>query len=55
MDHIQLRPRYQIEANPGPHLVYGFLTAAANAVVAPIHPKAMPVILTPEEDASAAV
>jgi hypothetical protein len=30
----------------GPHLVYGFLTTAANAVVAPIYPKAMPVILT---------
>jgi putative SOS response-associated peptidase YedK len=33
-----------------PHLVYGFLTTAPNAVVEPIHPKAMPVILkTPEE------
>jgi hypothetical protein len=31
---------------PGPHLVYGFLTTAPNAVVAPIHPKAMPAILT---------
>lgn len=30
--------------------LYGFLTTEANAVVAPIHPKAMPVILTcPEE------
>jgi putative SOS response-associated peptidase YedK len=29
---------------PGPHLVYGFLTTAPNAVVEPIHPKAMPVI-----------
>jgi putative SOS response-associated peptidase YedK len=28
---------------PGPHLVYGFLTTAPNAVVEPIHPKAMPV------------
>jgi hypothetical protein len=35
---------------PGPHLVYGFLTTEPNAVVEPIHPKAMPVILaTPEE------
>jgi putative SOS response-associated peptidase YedK len=25
---------------PGPHLVYGFLTTAPNAVVEPIHPKA---------------
>jgi putative SOS response-associated peptidase YedK len=29
---------------PGPHLVYGFLTTTPNSVVAPIHPKAMPVI-----------
>jgi putative SOS response-associated peptidase YedK len=27
----------------GPHQVYGFLTTVANAVVAPIYPKAMPV------------
>jgi putative SOS response-associated peptidase YedK len=26
---------------PGPHLVYGFLTTTPNAVVEPIHPKAM--------------
>ncbi|MBR1177078.1 SOS response-associated peptidase [Bradyrhizobium sp. KB893862 SZCCT0404] len=35
---------------PGPHLVYGFLTTEANAIVEPIHPKAMPVILTTEEE-----
>ena len=35
---------------PGPHLVYGFLTTAPNAVVEPIHPTAMPVILTTAED-----
>ena len=35
---------------PGPHQVYGFLTTTANAVVAPIHPKAMPVILTTDEE-----
>jgi putative SOS response-associated peptidase YedK len=35
---------------PGPHLVYGFLTTAPNTVVAPIHSKAMPVILTTEEE-----
>ena len=34
---------------PGPHLVYGFLTTAANAVVKPIHAQAMPVILTTPE------
>jgi putative SOS response-associated peptidase YedK len=35
---------------PGPHLVYGFLTTAPNAVVEPIHLKAMPVILTTGEE-----
>jgi putative SOS response-associated peptidase YedK len=35
---------------PGPHQVYGFLTTEANAVVKPIHPKAMPVILTTDEE-----
>ena len=35
---------------PGPHLVYGFLTTAPNAIVEPIHPKAMPVILTTVEE-----
>lgn len=35
---------------PGPHLVYGFLTTEPNGVVAPIHPKAMPVILRPAKN-----
>jgi putative SOS response-associated peptidase YedK len=35
---------------PGPHLVYGFLTTEANAVVAPIHDKATSVILTMDEE-----
>jgi putative SOS response-associated peptidase YedK len=30
----------------GEHELFGFLTTVANAVVAPIHPKAMPVVLT---------
>ena len=30
--------------------MYGFLTTAPNAVVEPIHDKAMPVILTTEEE-----
>ena len=34
----------------GPHQVYGFLTTAPNTIVAPIHPKAMPVILTTAEE-----
>ena len=35
---------------PGPHQVYGFLTTEPNAVVAPIHPKAMAVILPTDEE-----
>jgi putative SOS response-associated peptidase YedK len=35
---------------PGPHQVYGFVTTAPNAVVEPIHPKAMPVILYTAEE-----
>jgi putative SOS response-associated peptidase YedK len=31
--------------NVGDHLLFSFLTTGANAVVAPIHPKAMPVLL----------
>ena len=34
---------------PGPHQVYGFLTTSPNAVVEPIHPKAIPAILTTDE------
>jgi hypothetical protein len=35
---------------PRPHKIYGFLTTSPNAVVEPIHPKAMPVILTTDEE-----
>ena len=35
---------------PGPHLVYGFVTTSPNAIVEPIHPKAMPVTLTTDEE-----
>jgi putative SOS response-associated peptidase YedK len=40
------------KVNPveGNHLLYGFLTTEPNAIVAPIHSKAMPVILTTEEE-----
>jgi len=40
------------KSNPiqGRHLLYGFLTTEPNDIVAPIHPKAMPVILTTEEE-----
>jgi putative SOS response-associated peptidase YedK len=34
----------------GEHELFGFLTTDANAVVAPIHPKAMPVTLTAPEE-----
>ncbi len=34
----------------GRHELFGFLTTEANAIVAPIHPKAMPVILTVAEE-----
>ena len=34
----------------GPHQVYGFLTTAPNAVVEPIHPKAMPVLRPTRRD-----
>jgi putative SOS response-associated peptidase YedK len=39
---------------PGPHLVYGFLTTAPNAIVEPIHPKAMPVIRKKSETSGCA-
>ena len=35
---------------PGDHELFGFLTTEPNAVVKPIHPKAMPVILTSDEE-----
>lgn len=35
---------------PGPHQVYGFLTTSPNAIVEPVHSKAMPVILTTDEE-----
>jgi putative SOS response-associated peptidase YedK len=35
---------------PRPQRVYVFLTTSPNAVVEPIHPKAMPVILLTEEE-----
>ena len=34
----------------GQHELFGFLTTEANAVVAPIYPKAMPVILTTPDE-----
>ena len=34
----------------GEHELFGFLTTEANAIVAPVHPKAMPVVLTTNEE-----
>ncbi len=34
----------------GEHRLYGFLTTLPNGVVAPVHPKAMPVLLTSAEE-----
>jgi putative SOS response-associated peptidase YedK len=41
------RGRRGTKANPadGEHLLFSFLTTEPNAVVAPVHPKAMPVLL----------
>ena len=40
------------KANPvdGNHQLYGFFTAEPNGIVGPIHPKAMPVLLTTAEE-----
>lgn len=35
---------------PGEHQLFAFLTCEPNAVVRPIHPKAMPVILTTADE-----
>jgi len=34
----------------GNHMVFSFLTTEPNSVVAPVHPKAMPVLLLTEAD-----
>lgn len=40
----------KVKDGPGDFELYGFLTTEPNAVVKPIHPKAMPVILTTPEE-----
>jgi putative SOS response-associated peptidase YedK len=50
MDRVQGDRGTKSKPMPGPQLGYGFLTTAPNAVVEPIHPKAMPVILTTDEE-----
>jgi putative SOS response-associated peptidase YedK len=46
MDRLARRAGPKSAPVDGQHELFGFLTTEANAVVAPIHPKAMPVILT---------
>ena len=40
----------KVKDGPGDHEVYGFLTTRPNALIAPIHENAMPVILTTREE-----
>jgi putative SOS response-associated peptidase YedK len=49
MDAFARRARPQSALVDGEHQLFAFLTTEANAVVAPIHLKAMPVILTTPE------
>jgi putative SOS response-associated peptidase YedK len=50
VDDLQGGSRHQVEANTGPARGLRLLTTAPNVVVEPIHPKAMPVILTTDEE-----
>ena len=50
MDSLAWRERPKERARRRRTRAFGFLTAEANALVAPIHPKAMPVILTTPEE-----
>jgi len=43
------RPGPKSKPVSGPHLLFSFLACEPNAIVEPIHPKAIPVILSPEE------
>lgn len=40
----------RVKDGPGDFELYGFLTTVPNAVVGPVHPKAMPVILTTRDE-----
>ncbi|MBZ9679631.1 SOS response-associated peptidase [Mesorhizobium sp. CO1-1-2] len=40
----------KVKEGPGNHEVYGFMTTKPNALIAPIHEKAMPVILTTQDE-----
>ncbi|MER9970533.1 SOS response-associated peptidase [Mesorhizobium sp. M0060] len=41
----------KVKEGPGDHELYAFMTTKPNALIAPIHEKAMPVILTRREEA----
>jgi putative SOS response-associated peptidase YedK len=40
----------KVKEGPGDHELYAFMTTKPNALIAPIHEKAMPVILTTPEE-----
>jgi putative SOS response-associated peptidase YedK len=48
LDAVERSPRAKANPADGDHLLYSFLTTAPNSVVAPVHPKAMPVLLLDE-------
>jgi putative SOS response-associated peptidase YedK len=50
VDPLARRARAKSAAVKGEHELFGFLTTEANSIVAPIRPKAMPVILTTTEE-----
>ena len=50
LDDLARDPRHQGQSGRGRAPPFGFLTTEANAFVAPVHPKAMPVILRTEEE-----
>ena len=50
MNDLQWESRHQAEADTGAASSLGPLTTVPNVVVEPIHPKAMPVILTTDEE-----
>lgn len=50
LDRMARRPRIDEEPREGDHQLYAFLTTDPNSVVKPIHPKAMPVILTNKDE-----
>lgn len=48
--HTRWTGKRKAKEDPADHEVFAFLTTESNAIVAPIHPKAMPVILTTTEE-----